>query len=831
VKLVSNRSLEDPPMNLLVETCRQALRSLLRNPVFSLLAVGALAVAIGGSTLLLSLYDSIALRDLPVSRPHELVSVREILVDDAGRSANYGRVSLADFEELRLAANPLAELGAEAVGEAILRVGEQSRRVDAAWVDAGYFDLLGVTPRLGRTFRSDDDPRRGGAGGIVLGERAWARELGSDPGIVGRTIELDGAPVTVLGVAPRGFRGFEVGSEPALFALAAQAPPNWAFFRLFGRLRDGSSAARLEGLLAGVHAEIRARQPDRRRFLILDGQSAEAAEQIRVVPGRRGESDLRGNASRALLLAGGMLLLVLLVLAANLANLLAVQALRERGEAAIRLALGAPRSWLAATWVARCLLLTTTGGALGTLLAAASAESLLAFAPLPPWIRGLTFAIDLRSAALAALLALATALAIGGLAIWEHSRLAPSSRLREESAATTLSRAALRWRDALISFQVALSVVLLVATGLFVRSVDRLLAIDTGMPLDRVLSVTLDYPTTATAEAAAAFRRLREAVAALPGVESVGLTGNPVLGGVTAFRVGLIEGYAPEQGRPPMLNFVSVTPGLLETLDLPVASGRYLTMGDEKRVVVNRQFARHYFGGDDPVGRRLYFGMNRGAWSEPNENDVHIVGMVDDRMIGYVQEKPTPRVYLLFDGNESTATLHVRTAGPPASLRTGVERLLRELAPGAALGPLRTLAEQRDRSLGRDILMRDLGVVFGASSALLAALGLFAVLAYAVRGRRRELGLRQALGARPADLERLVFADGLRPLLAGLALGLGIAAVAGRYAESLLFGVSARDPSAYVGATVVMILVGCAAALPAARRAARVEPAAALRSE
>jgi predicted permease len=813
----------------------QAFRSLRRRAAFSIMSIGALAVAIGGSTLLLSLYDSIALRDLPVSRPEELVSVRQLLVDEAGRSANFGSVSNADFEELRAAATPFAELGAEAVGEAILRVGDRSRRVEATWVDARYFETLGVPPHLGRAFRADDDPRRGGAGGVVLAERAWRRELASDPGIVGRTVEVDGSPAVVLGVAPAGFRGFEVGPDPAFFALAAEAPPDWAFFRLFGRLRAGSSAARLEGLLAGVQAEIHARQPGRRRFLVLDGETSQATERIHVVAGRRGESKLRGDASQALLLASGMLLLVLLVLSANLANLLAVQALRERGAAAIRLALGAPRALLAATWIVRCLLLTAAGAALGTLLAAATAESLLRFAPLPPWIHGLVFTADARSLTLAALLALATGLAIGALAIWEHSRLAPDLRLREESAATTLSRSALRWRSGLISFQVGLSVVLLVATGLFVRSVDRLLAIDTGMPLDRVLSVGLDYPTAGAEEAAEAFRRLRERAAALPGVAGVGLTGNPVLGGVTAFRLGAIEGHAPDGEQPPMLNFVAVTPGLIETLDLPLASGRYLTPRDEadggRSAVVNREFARRYYGGEDAVGRRLYFGLDRGAWSEPNEGDVTIVGMVDDRMIGHVREKPTPRVYLLFDGDETTATLHLRTAGPPGALLPAFERLLREAAPGAALGPIRTLAELRDRSLGRDILMRDLGVWFGVSSALLAALGLFAVLAYAVRGRRRELGLRQALGARPADLQRQVLADGFRPILVGLGFGLAVAAVAGRYAESLLFGVSARDPLAYVGAAAAMILVGCGAALPAARRAARIEPAAALRSE
>jgi len=822
-------------MSLLLEPWRQALRSLRRNPVFSLLAIAALAVAIGGATLSLEIYDAVVWRDLPLPRSHELVSVRQLVTDAGGRTADFGRLSLGDFEELRRAAESSVDLGAFAAGEAIVRVGDEARRVEAQWVDERYFEILGAAAVCGRLFRSGDDPRRGGSGGVVLTERSWERLFGRDPDVVGRALAVDGVATSVLGVVGGGFRGFEVGTDPALFALAAEAPPNWALFRLLGRLRDGATREALASRLEAVHSEIRARQPARRSFLIQDGESSQARERIEVVAGRRGESALRGDASRALLVVALLAATVLLVLAANLANLFAVRALRQRAAAAIRLALGAPRSLLAATWLAESLLLTATGAALGLAAAHGGSEALLALAPLPSWMQGLSFTLDERSFLVAAALALLTSVLIGALATWEHSRVEPERALRETSATATVSRAGRRWRDGLVAVQVALSVVLLIATGLFVRSVGRLLAIDTGLPLDRVVAFQLDYPTAAAVGIAASRQRLLSELAALPGVVGVGATENPVLGQVRAFVLAEIEGYEPAAGEVIMLNAVAVSPGLLETLGLPLAGGRPLDAADERaaggRVVVNREFSRRYFDARDPVGRRLSFDIGRGSWSEAREGDLSIVGMVDDRMIADVRERPTPRVYTLLAAGEATSTFYVRTAGPPARSLAVLQRTIRALAPAAAVGELRTLAEQRDRSLGRELLMRDLALAFGGGAMLLAALGLFATLSYSVRGRRREMGLRQALGARPRDLLRHVVADGLRPLLAGLAFGLTGAAAASRLVESQLFGVSARDPLVFAGAALVMVLAGVASSLPAAGRAARVEPALALREE
>jgi predicted permease len=625
-----------------------------------------------------------------------------------------------------------------------------------------------------------------------------------------------------------------VGATPALFALASEVPPNWAFFRIVGRLRPGTAAGELEGLLGGVHGALRARQPDRQSFLILDGKSARAQERLEVVPGNRGDSRLRGPASQALLVLAGMFLLVVVVLAANLANLLAVRALRDRGAAAIRLALGGTRWRIASGWLAESALLGVAGAALGTALAWWLAEGLLASPWLPAWMHGLTFAVDLRVLAIASALALLTALLTGGVAALEQSR-APQLRLREDSRATTSSPAGARWRDTLIGVQVALSVVLLVATGLFVRSAGHLLAIDTGLPLDRVLTLRVDLPPEPPERTVASLERLREELATLPGAVDASFSAHPVLGGISAYVMAQVEGYVPAPGEVMMLNTVAVGPRFLETLGLRVHGPREASTGDgllgAGRVVVNRELARRYLEGRDPLGRRVAFGMSRGSWDEPREGDLTIAGVVDDRMMSDVREKATPRLYVPFTGPQAAATLYVRAAGDRTTLPVAMERVVRRLAPRVAAGPVATLEQQRDRSLARELLVRDLALGFGAGAAVLAGLGLFGVLSYAVRSRRRELGLRQALGARPMHLVRGVLVDGLRPVSGGLVVGLLIAAFAGRYAESQLFGVSTRDPVVYAAAALAMVLVGLAAALPAARRALRVDPALALRAE
>jgi hypothetical protein len=294
-----------------------------------------------------------------------------------------------------------------------------------------------------------------------------------------------------------------------------------------------------------------------------------------------------------------------------------------------------------------------------------------------------------------------------------------------------------------------------------------------------------------------------------------------------------IEGYRPRPGEVLMVNTLRVGPGLFAALGLRPASGRLLreedALGAPRVAVVNRRFARRYFGDGDPIGRRVSFNYRRGDWSRPDERDLAIVGVVDDGIVSDVRDDPAPRLYAPPAADATSAVFYLRTAGSPLPLAPAVERLLRRSAPDAAIGSPRSLAEQRDRSLRRELLTRDLTLLFGTLAAGLSALGLFAVLSYVIGERRREFGLRQALGATPRDLIAGVLGDGLRPVAAGLAAGAAIAAAASRVAASQLYGIGPRDPLAFAGAAAAMALVGFAACLPPALRASRTDPGDALR--
>lgn len=821
-------------MTLVFELGRQALRGLRRHPLYCAFAICSLAATLGAGTLVFSIYDAIAYRSLPVERPAELVSVRQLSIDAAGHTPSFSTVTLEEFDELREAAAPTAALAAYSSGDSVIRVDGRTEYAETQWVDPAYFDTLGVRALRGRSFVASDDPRYGGSGGVVLRESTWRRLFGAGGDLAVATVQVDGTTLPVLGIVPDAFRGFEIGLDPALFGLASQAPDSLAFFHMLGRLAPGTTVVELESRLRAAHEAMRARQPERQSFMIVDGKSSVATERIQVVDGRRGESPLRGETLLPIALVGGLLGLVLAVLTANLASLLAVRALSERGAAAVRMALGASRAHIAGAWFAESLFLTLTGAVLGLGSVAAWGEDLLIWAPLPGWAQGLSPSVDLRSATVAVAVAVFVALLVAGLAAWEQMRVSPQLHLREEAATLTKSRGRMRWRNLLIASQVALSVVLLVAMGLFVRSAAALFDIDTGFPLERVLTFRTEIPEALASDVGGRINALREAVAATPGVAGAGFASGPVLGGVRGYVMAAVEGYEPEPGEIMMLNTVSVSPGFFRSLDFPLASGRFFDDGDLQRstrsVVVNRAFASRYLG-NDPLGRRLSFNFQRSDWNRPEPDDLTVVGIVDDRMISDVREQPTPRIYPLSDGNAASLSFYVRTPGDPTQLAPAIERLVRQRIPEAAVVAPHTLAEQRDRSLRRELLIRDLTTAFGGLAATLAAFGLFAAVSYHVRERRREFALRQALGSEPGALLVHVFVRGLRPVAWGLVAGVAAAVGLTRLAASQLYGIAPRDPAAFAAAVVLMLLVAGLACLPPALRAARTHPARALREQ
>lgn len=822
-------------MTALALSPRQALRRLGVRPGLTFLIVGSLALGLGGVFVLASVVDQLALQPLPVVRPRELAVVELTTLTASGRSASFGRFTLAEIAALRRASAADADLVAFAPAEAILDSGERSEKVESEWVSAEYFQVLGLRAAHGRLFVPGDELRAGRDEAIVvISDRAWQRRFGGARDVLGRRLKVDGEPVTVVGVAPPDFRSLRVAAAPDLFRLAAAAPRDLASFRALARLHPGATLPGVEAALRGAFAAVRSQEGAVQRFVILDGEKSRASERIDLVPGDRGVSDARREHAGTLALVGGMLALVLLALCANLANLLAARAMDEQAHQAIRRALGATRRQLAAGWLFESALLVATGAAGGLAVASLAGGPVLRWLAVPALGDVLTFRLDARLLVAVLALVLPTSLLVGGLAAWESSRTPPGGRLIAESTTSTPGRRRLRGRWALVVVQVALSFVLLTTGALFVRSLDRLVGLDTHLPLEQVLTFRLDFPQRTSVEPAAALDELRRAIERLPGVREVAYSPQSLLDGSRLFLMTAVEGWVPAAGEIPMLEAVPVTARFFEALGLQPSAGRTFRRDDPReatKIVVNRAFAEQYFPRGEALGKRLSFDPRRGNWAERHADDLEIVGVVADGTLADVREKRSPRLFPLVEGGERSLACYVRTSSPPAALAPTIQRVARDAAPEAALYDLRTLAEQRRRLLGREALLRAVALGFAAAALVLAAMGLLAVSTLAVARRRRELAVRLSCGATLVDLVHLVVTQISRVVALGLGLGVALAIPIAGLARGFLFGVTPVDPVSYLAAAAILALVaGLGAALPA-RRVARIDPATVLRAE
>jgi predicted permease len=811
-----------------------ACRSLWRHRSFSAVALATIALGLGCATFLIALYAQIVLRELPVERPAELVLAPLTTVSASGEERSFGRYSAREVEEFGRAASGAAELAAYADGEALVGHDGVVEKLPVMWVTASYFDVLGLRPASGRLFTERLDGSGDAAPAAVLSHAAWLRRFGGEPASVGHALGVGEQATTIVGVAPASFRGIDVGAAPELYLLARQVPADQAAFRLFGRLAPTSSAASLEQRLRSALAAFRATQPSQQRFMVVDGKSSRAEDRIDVVPGARGESSLRGTFSRTLLLVGGMLAVVLLVLVANLATLLAARSLDESRQAGVRLALGASPRRLAASWLAECALLTLAGAALGIGMVALWGRALLAALPVPDLDRAIDLTLDFRAVAATFALAFGCGLAIGALGAWQQGRTSPLVALRAESSTATGGVSRGRWRWALVAIQVALSVVLLVGMGLLVRSLGKLLAIDTGLQLDSLLTFRVDLPQS-EAQPRAALERLRSELAALPGVISASYASTPVLEAWSSFAMLSVEGYRPAPDESVMVNVEPAGPALFGTLGLPILSGRAPGADDlfaePKPVVVNQRFVERYFPGESPLGRRLSFDFRRGSFAEPRADDLEIVGVVADGPLAHLREKPMPRFYPPLDVDARSVSFLARTRLAPSALVATIPQLVRGVIPQAALSPVRTMVEQRDRLLARERFLSGLSLAFGALALTLVALGLFGVVSFATGRRAKEIALRMVLGANGADVARAVLVDAAIAVAAGAAAGLALAVPGARLLRGFLAGVEPIDPLSFGGALLILAVAAVAACWLPARRSTLLDPAPLLRAE
>jgi predicted permease len=833
-------------METLGQDVRFALRSFAKSPGFTAVVVMTLALGIGANAAIFGLMDQVMFRLLPVRDPARLV-ILDAPGQFSGRTSMQSQtpipLSLPMYEGLRDNNTVFSGMLAHWLTPVHFADGAHTENADADLVSGTYFNVLGLTPAAGRLLGPEDDRVPGGHPVVVLGHSFFESRLGGDPRAVGRSIRINGHPMTVVGVAPAGFHGVEVGSSTDLFipmAMQPQVLPHWKpvhgdwrsrWLTVMARLRDGVSVDEARAGINVVYAQLL--QEDAKS---LTGKSEKFwteffEKKLDLLPGGRGTSGLRDQARAPLLVLMGMVGLVLIIASANVANLLLARGSSRQKELAVRLALGAGRARIVRQLLVESLVLSLFGGALGLFVSAWLGQAMIAALPYQDAALTLRAEPDVRLGLFALVLTFVTAALFGIVPALQTSRVTLASTLKNEAGAVIGGAAPFRFRRALVVAQIALSLLLLVGAGLFTRSLGNLRTLDPGFQTERLVTFSADPSRNGLdiAGQLAVLARIREGLVGEPGVHSATISDLPFMTNSDNSSTIKIPGYEAKEGEDMNPNFAAVAPDFFETLGIPVVAGRPITESDGPQApevaVVNESFARRYFGGQ-AMGRR--FGYGRG----PRHQDVEIVGIVKDGKAVSLREEQRRFVFLSHAQREVLGgmTFYARTSGEPDALIGRVNALVRGVDPDLPVSELKTMRAQVRESLFVERMVAALSAAFGILATLLAALGLYGVMAFAVSLRTREIGIRMALGAQRRDVLRMVLRDVAVLVAVGVALGLPGGYGVGRLIETQLFGLNARDPLTFAAATATLLLVALVAGYIPARRAARVDPMVALRS-
>jgi macrolide transport system ATP-binding/permease protein len=815
----------------LLQDFRFSVRRLLKSRGFTLVAVASLALGIGANTAIFSLVNTVLLRPLPVARPDRLVSVSVV-----GRGDSVLAFSYPTYKDFRdRSGDVLSGLFAERLAPMSLSRGAANERVWGYLVTGNYFDVLGVAAERGRAFTQAEDAAPLANPVAVISHACWQRRFGADPSVVGRDVRLNGQTFRVVGIMPEGFAGTEIVYTPEFWVPMSMQewiePGNpWLEQRgtqnifAVGRLKDGVTAEQAQASLNNLAEQVGREYPDTN-----EGQKIVLVPPGFIVP------QLRGAVVGFAAVLMGAVGLVLLIACANLANLLLARASSRRRELALCVALGASRWRLVRQLLVESLLLALAGGGAGLLLAVWILGLVAAYRPpidIPVWIDA---AFDWRVLLFTLGASLLTSLLFGLAPALQATRTDLVPALKDAGAQAGRSRS--RLRGGLVVAQVTLSLMLLVAAGLTLRTLARLQMTSPGFEVEDGLVASFDLGLQGYdgARGRDFERRLVERVRALPGVRAASLTDlMPLSLNYTSNNV-YIEGRPGARGaNVPVSMVASVEHDYFGAMGIPVVAGRPFGERDDERapqvVVVNETFARRFYGGPDPareaLGKRMSFAGDTGPWAE-------IVGVAKDGKYWTIGEAPQLFVYSpLSQRYSATATLVVRTAGgDPRALIPAVNAEVRALDPALPLFDAKTFEEHMGLSLFPARVAAALLGGFGVLALLLAGMGVYGVVSYAAAQRTREIGIRMALGAQGRDVLRLVATSGMLLVAAGVLLGLAGAFALTRFMESVLYGVSATDPLTFALVVVLLAAVALLACLVPARRATKVDPMVALRHE
>ena len=802
---------------------RFAFRSLLTTPSFTALVVVVLGLGIGANTAIFSVVHAVLLEPLPFADASRLVSIETFgrgLDDERGADS----VAYPDFDDWRAQSTTIQGMSGYAVGGATLTGRGDALALRASFVTPGFFPLLGVEPVHGRLFTSEDDVK-GAAGVALISEPVWRQHFSVDPSIVGQAISLDGRAFTIVGVLPEAFQ-FPVQPEPVQLWVPMGSLPftgdfkerrGASFMNAIGRLGPGVRIEQAQAEMSAIAAR-----------LATDHPRTNARREVRIAPLK---DRLVQEYRLGLVVLLAAVAAVLLIGCANVANLLLARGAARRKEIAIRAALGAGRARIVRQLLIESVVLALVAGAVGLLVALWGVAGLVAASPVEIPRLG-EVGVDGRVLGFTTLVSMATGL-LFGLAPALHLSRAGSDESLKDAGRGSSAGAATRTRQVLVVAEVALSLALLASAGLLVRSFLQLRQVDPGFVPQQALTMNLLLPDAKYPDNAARvafYRRLLDATAALPGALSRGISTTVPLSGNSLGMGFRIDGRPDEPGNRPVATAYAVSPDYFVSMGIPLRAGRAFTERDDERapavVVVSESLAQRYWPGEDAIGKRVTIGFN-------DLGSAEVVGIAGDVKQTGLAEAPRPQLYTAFpQAPWPFLAIVVRTAAAdPVALGPELRAAIALIDPDQPPGEIQTVEQFVAQSMAASRFQALLVASFAGLALLLAGSGLYGVLAYGVAQRRREIGIRMALGAQASDLRTMVVSQAIGMGALGLVVGTLAALVSARVIASLLYGVGPADPATFAAVgTLLLGVVAIAAYLPA-RRATRVDPIVALRSE
>ncbi len=830
-------------------TVRFALRTLFKTPFVTSVAILSLALGIGANTAIFSVFDQMLRRPLPVAEPNRLVNLEAPPPKPGNTSCNQAgdcdRVfSYPMFRDLERTQTVFSGLAAHCLFLANVAARGQTLSGDGLFISGSYFSTLQLKPAIGRLLGPDDDAVPGEAHVAVLSHAYWTSRFGRDPSVLNQPVTINGQPMTVVGVASEGFNGTTLGARPVVFVPITMRDifqpgartstfenrrSYWAY--LFGRLKPGVTIEQArtalnvpyKTLLNDVEAPLQVGMSDQTmaKFRTRD---------VKIVPGERGQSSVDRDAKSPLILLLAVTVLVLLIACANIANLLLARSAARAGEMAVRLSIGASRRHLIIQLLAESCLLASFGGVGGLLVAQWTLHLMTAMLP-PEASETVQFHLDWSILPITAAVTLGTGILFGIFPALHSTRPDLIASIKGQAGQPSGARAAARFRTVLATSQVALSMALLVAAGLFMKSLVNVSRVELGLNPDHVVTFRVapllnGYKPERSRQF---FQDLEAALAIQPGVASVSNSSVPLLSGSNNNNSVIVQGFEVGLDTDTSSRTNRVGPGYFRTLGMQILAGREFSDADAnsapKVAVVNEAFVKKFNLGMDAVGKRM-------GLRTDNKLDIEIVGIARNAKYSQVKQEMLPTYFLPYrQADVGLMTYYVRVAGNPEAFLATIRREVMKLDANLPVDDMRTLPDQIQQNVFLDRFVTILSTAFAVLATLLAAIGLYGVLAYTVSQRTREIGLRMALGAQPQRVRGMVLKQVAMMMAVGGAIGLTAAVWAGSVASALLFEMKGWDPLVLASAAIGLTLIALAAGYVPANRAAHIDPMRALRYE